>query len=159
MLMNTELCEKIAELQESLKDELQGHRIEDYFQVDFYSQVLTNEAIILYNTIIGGVNPSEVNGTKVQGINEYVNHYNHPGTKTKGAVRLPKLKMLYKQILSDRQTFSFVDAQFENDQEVLDEIRGLVFEIKRTILDDGAVNSLKVLFVQQIKAEFLNFVK
>lgn len=136
VIMESELRERVEELQEQLKEELNGHRIEDYFRPDFYSQLLTNEAITLYNTILGGKFLPD-GKTKVKGINEYVNLYQQK--------KLPKLKMLYKQILSDRKTLSFVEEQFKSDGELLREVRETVLRLKREFLDEDSENPLREL--------------
>ena len=58
-------------------------------------------------------------GYKIQGLNEYINLYNQTAKKEE---RIPKLKPLFKQILSDRSTASFIPDEFENDSEVLESI-------------------------------------
>lgn len=54
------------------------------------------------------------NGTKLQGINEKINLYCQ-----KNKLKLPRLEQLYKMILSDRETSSFVVDVIENDEELI----------------------------------------
>ena len=60
------------------------------------------------------------NEKKIQGLNEYINLYNQPKDKKN---KIPKLKPLYKMILSDRESVSFLAEKFENSQEVLKAIQ------------------------------------
>lgn len=54
---------------------------------------------------------------KIQGLYEYINLYNQK--QTDKSKRIPKLKILYKQILSDRENTSFSMEKFEDSQDVL----------------------------------------
>ena len=145
-IMESEMGEKITELQENLKEELGGHRIEDYFQPDFYSQLLTNEAIVRYNIILGGKFLPD-GKTKVKGINDYADSYQQR--------ELPKLKKLYNLILFDKKTFSFIEDRFKSDEELLNEIRETVSQMKHEFLDKDSKNSLRVL-MENISSYDLN---
>lgn len=72
----------------------------------------------MYNAIIGG-KVTQDQKVKIKGLNEYVNLYNQRHDQ-----RLPKLKPLYKQILSDRNVISWLPEHFNNDSEVLEAING-----------------------------------
>lgn len=114
---------KVPEMQEHFKtiaDELRSHLqvgndIDKMFNLRFFNKVLTQSQLDVYNAVIGG--KSEGN-KKIQGINEYVNLYNQQHKKA----RLPMLKLLYKQILSDRVAISWLQDEFDNDQDMLDTI-------------------------------------
>ena len=56
-----------------------------------------------------------MHGKKIKGLNEYINLYNQENPDKK----LPKLKVLYKQILSDKTTTSFKIDKIENDNELI----------------------------------------
>ncbi|MCQ2551285.1 MAG: type V CRISPR-associated protein Cas12a/Cpf1 [Clostridia bacterium] len=86
-----------------------------FYDVEFFNKCLTQEGIDKYNQFIGGFSLSA--GEKIQGLNECINEYCQ-----KNKVKLAKMKMLYKQILSDRETISFVLDAFDKDQDVLDAI-------------------------------------
>lgn len=88
--------------------------VEDVFTVDYFSFVLSQSGIDRYNSIIGGYTTTD--GKKIQGLNEYINPYNQKADKFN---RIPKMKMLFKQILSDRESLSFIPEQFESDDEML----------------------------------------
>ena len=108
-----------TELQKELESIIQVLTVEEMFQLDAFNETLTQRDIDRYNQLIGGYT-SEDGKVKIQGLNEYINLYNQ--TVKNKTERLPKLKPLYKQILSDRITASFIPEQFENDQDVLDSI-------------------------------------
>ncbi len=67
--------------------------------------------------MIGGYTCSD--GTKIQGLNEYINLYNQQVAKHEKSKRLPLIKPLYKQILSDKDSVSFIPKKFNSDNEVL----------------------------------------
>ena len=122
---------------------LNGTTLFDMFTVDYFNFVLPQYGIDRYNEIIGGYTTSD--NTKVKGINEYINEHNQTSQKSD---RIPKLKPLYKQILSDSESVSFIPAKFIDDNEVLSAINDFFNHdepekyksIKNTIED------LKVLF-------------
>lgn len=93
---------------------INGIKSRDIFYVDYFSFVLSQRGIDKYNSIIGGYTMSD--GRKIQGLNEKINLYNQTVTKEH---KIPKFKMLFKQILSDRESVSFIPEKFENDNEVL----------------------------------------
>ena len=68
--------------------------VKDILSVEYYNKTLTQNGIDVYNQIIGGY--TQEDGTKIKGVNEYVNLYNQTHDK-----KLPSLAKLKKQILSD----------------------------------------------------------
>lgn len=124
---NMDVFEKIAAsdvsknfdaLYKSMEEYLNVNHLKEMFQLDYFSMVLTQKQIDVYNSIIGGKTLDD--GTKIQGLNEYVNLYNQQQKdKTK---RLPKLKPLFKQILSERNAISWLPEEFENDNDMLQSI-------------------------------------
>lgn len=97
---------------------------EDIFCVDGFTYALCQDDIDKYNQVIGGY--SNADKTKIQGLNEKINLYNQP-IKDKSK-KLPLLKPLYKQILSERNTVSFIPEKFENDSAVLASIHNYFTE-------------------------------
>ncbi|MBU1167427.1 type V CRISPR-associated protein Cas12a/Cpf1, partial [Patescibacteria group bacterium] len=77
------------------------------------NRMLTQKQIDAYNLIIGGMTIQE-GERKIQGLNEYINLYNQKQNKKN---KMPKLKQLYKQILSDRESVSFLPDEFVDDAE------------------------------------------
>ncbi len=105
--------EKICsdELKENIKGAY-GLGLDEVFSIDYFNLCLSQKGIDKYNEIIGGYTIQC--GEKIKGINEYINLF---GQKEK--IKLPRMKMLYKQILSDRESFSFIPEQFGDDNETL----------------------------------------
>lgn len=99
---------------------LDPYSVEDLFKIEFYNFLLCEEGIQLYNTFLGGYINDE--GVKVQGLNEYINLFNQQLPKSEKNKRLPKLQILYKQLLADRTSMSFYESGYENDQEVIDSV-------------------------------------
>lgn len=97
---------------------LRVFNIEEMFNLEYFNETLSQAGIEVYNLVIGGY--SKNNGDKVKGINEYINLYNQKVDKNN---RIPKLRQLYKQILSDRLTGSFVLDNFNYDKELKDAIQ------------------------------------
>lgn len=87
--------------------------IADCFTLDYFNFVLTQKGIDAYNTIICG----DTGKTKRKGLNGYINEFNQ-----KSNVKLPKLKTLKKQILSEKEKKTFIPEEFESDEEVLNAI-------------------------------------
>ena len=94
-----------------------GRNIEDIFSVDYFEFVLAQSGIDVYNSMIGGYTCSDK--TKIQGLNECINLYNQQVAKDENSKRLPLIKPLYKQILSEKDSVSFIPEKFNSDNEVL----------------------------------------
>lgn len=113
------IAEHFAELYSKFEEYLNVSELGEMFRLDYFNIVLTQTQIDVYNAIVGGKTLED--GRKIQGLNEYINHYNQQ-QKDKSA-RLPKLKPLYKQILSDRNAISWLPEQFQSDEKVLEAIQ------------------------------------
>lgn len=107
----------ISNISVELEDVLQGTKLDEVFSLEYYNKILTQNGIEFYNTILGG--RTDDGKKKIKGINEYINLHNQKADKKE---RIPKLKPLFKQILSDRGTSSFVLDNFESDNELLETI-------------------------------------
>ena len=117
--------------------------VEDMFRLDFFNETLTQLGIDKYNSLIGGYTHEE-GKEKIKGLNEYINLYNQTAKKEE---RIPKLKPLFKQILSDRSSASFIPDEFKNDSEVLESIELFYQEVNEFVVNknvDGE-HSLKGL--------------
>jgi CRISPR-associated protein Cpf1 len=117
--------------------------VEDIFRLDYFNETLTQTGIDKYNALIGGYTPQE-GKEKIKGLNEYINLYNQSAKKEE---RIPKLKPLFKQILSDRSSTSFIPDEFKNDSEVLESIELFYQEVNEHVVNknvDGE-HSLKGL--------------
>ena len=129
-ISESEVAHRFPEIESAFSLYLNVEHIADMFHVDYFPVVLTQEQIDVYNNIIGG--KTEEDGTKIQGINEYVNLYNqhHPD------VKLPFLKPLYKMILSDKVALSWLPEEFENDEEMLTAINDFYKSVQPVIFGD-----------------------
>lgn len=94
-----------------------GRKIEDIFSVDYFDFVLAQSGIDIYNSMIGVYTCSD--GTKIQGLNKRINRYNQQVAKNEKSKRLPFMKPLRKQILSEKDSVSFIPEKFNSDNEVL----------------------------------------
>lgn len=113
-IAESEVAEYFADIEDAFSEYLNVEHISDIFRLDYFTESLTQEQIEVYNNILGG--RTEEDGTKIQGLNEYVNLYNQQH-KDKSQ-RLPLLKPLYKMILSDRVAISWLPEEFESDEEM-----------------------------------------
>lgn len=100
---NIETFDRIAGITE-LYDQTSSDA--EIFRLEHFSETLSQKQIDAYNSVMGRYNM-------------LINEYN----QTHKQSRLPKFKMLYKQILSDREHPSWLPEQFESDTAVLTAIR------------------------------------
>lgn len=121
----------IIHLQSVLQKKYAVDAVDSFFTLEGFSQVLTQSGIDIYNCILGGL--AQEDGVKIQGINECVNLYNQQMKDS--SKKLSKLKMLYKQILSDRESNSFVLEKFETDDAVLDAVRLFYEHLRESVLE------------------------
>ena len=117
-LDNIKTFEQIKGIEE-LQDKIQvlqtefDCNIDQVFTLEYYNHLVLQSGIEQYNAIVGGVSKQE--GEKVQGLNELINLYN----QTHKDQRLPKMQLLYKQILSDRQSLSWLPEEFTEDDNLV----------------------------------------
>lgn len=90
-----------------LADGLGEEEQDSLFIVETFNKTLTQDGIDTYNSQVGKINSS-------------INLYNQKNQKANGFRKIPKMKMLYKQILSDREG-SFID-EFQNDEALIDNV-------------------------------------
>ena len=113
IIAESEVSSHFSDIESAFSLYLNVEHIAEMFQLNYFSDTLTQEQIEVYNNIIGG--KTEKDGTKIQGINEFVNLYNQQHKEAK----LPLLKPLYKMILSDRIALSWSPDEFDNDKDML----------------------------------------
>ena len=113
IIAESEVSSHFSDIESAFSLYLNVEHIAEMFQLNYFSDTLTQEQIEVYNNIIGG--KTEKDGTKIQGINEFVNLYNQKHKEAK----LPLLKPLYKMILSDRIALSWLPDEFDNDKDML----------------------------------------
>ena len=120
-----EIQAKMGELYSNFAEYLNVESIQEMFQLNYYNMLLTQRQIDVYNAIIGGVN-------------EYINSYNQQHKDEK----LPKLKALFKQILSDRNAISWLPEELNSGQEVLNAIKDCYERLSENVLGDKVLKSL-----------------
>ena len=132
-----EIQANMKELYSNFAEYLNVESIQEMFQLDYYNMLLTQKQIDVYNAIIGG-KTDEDHDVKIKGINEYINLYNQQHKDEK----LPKLKALFKQILSDRNAISWLPEEFNSDQEMLNAIKDCYERLSENVLGDKVLKSL-----------------
>ena len=137
VIARPEIQANMEELYSDFSEYLNVESIQEMFQLDYYDMLLTQKQIDVYNAIIGGKTDDE-HDVKIKGINEYINLYNQQHKDT----RLPKLKALFKQILSDRNAISWLPEEFNSDQEVLNAIKDCYERLSENVLGDKVLKSL-----------------
>lgn len=125
----------ISDTEESLKAYLNGKKLKDIFNAESFNDVLSQSGIDFYNTIIGGV-AGEIGTEKVQGLNEKINLARQQLPDAEKNKLRRKMVVLYKQILSDRETASFITVGFEDDAEVYKSVK----DFKKDVLDNVVKN-------------------
>ena len=112
----------LSDAENELKDFLNGNSFADIFKLNAYNDVLTQSGIDFFNQVIGGIS-GEGGVKKTRGINEFSNLYRqqHPEFAQKRLAT--KMIPLYKQILSDRETKSFILESYSNDSQVQDSVK------------------------------------
>ncbi len=90
--------------------------LESIFEVTNFNHVLTQKGIEQYNLLITGYKEEE---KQIEGLNNYINKYNQQVDRSK---RIPKLNVLYNQVLASHQSFSFSLDSFNNDGELMESI-------------------------------------
>ncbi len=127
---------------------LYGIYVEDIFDIDYFNLALSQSGIEKYNGIIGGYTTSD--GAKIKGLNEYINLQNQQDK----SVKIPKLKILFKQILSDRQSVSYIPEKFSSDNEMLTVLREF-FDEKNNPDEDSFQEAIKK--IQILLSNIQNF--
>ena len=104
----------IKDTEESLKVFLGGKKLKDIFNAEGFNYVLCQTGIDFYNTVIGGI-AAEAGTEKIQGLNEKINLARQQLPETEKNKLRFKMTVLYKQILSDKETASFTPVGFEKN--------------------------------------------
>lgn len=144
------VSEHFVGLYSNFEEYLNVMNIAEMFRLDYFNIVLTQKQIDIYNYIIGGRTLDD--GTKIKGLNEYINLYNQQ-QKDK-SVRLPKLKPLYKQILSDRNAISWLPEQFESDEKALEAIQKAYQELDEQVFNRNKEGEHSLKELLQTLAEY-----
>ncbi|MBE5923848.1 MAG: type V CRISPR-associated protein Cpf1 [Lachnospiraceae bacterium] len=137
------LGDKIEKTLKEVNKHYELESIEELFELKGFNSVLSQKGIDMYNCIIGGF--SESDRVKVQGINETINLYNQQ-VNSKDNKKIPKCKSLFKQILSDRENISFIQDQFESDEEVVAAIYDFYDEMQTSLFENSDSLNIDELF-------------
>ena len=132
----SELASCFDELYHNFEEYLQVERLHDIFSLDYFNLLLTQKHIDVYNALIGG--KATETGEKIKGLNEYINLYNQRHKQEK----LPKFKMLFKQILTDREAISWLPRQFDDNSQLLSAIEQCYNHLSTYTLKDGSLKYL-----------------
>ena len=124
-IAESKVAAHFVDIEIAYQEYLNVEHINEMFSLDYFTDVLTQEQIDVYNSIIGG---RVEDGVKLKGVNEYVNLYNQQQKDRKK--RLPLLKPLYKMILSDKVAISWMPEKFESDDEMIEAINGLINDLQ-----------------------------
>lgn len=130
----------VSDAEKSLSKFLNGKKLKDIFEVDSFSLVLAQTGIDFYNTVIGGIS-AEAGAEKIQGLNEKINLARQQLPKEEQNKLRGKMTILYKQILSDRETASFIPEGFKSNSEVYESIKNFKVQIA-----DKCSEAIKNLF-------------
>ena len=137
-------CPEVIEMAaKELLPFLEGVMIDDIFTIDFYNSLLTQDGIDFFNQVLGGV--AEEGKQKYRGINEFSNLYRqqHPdvSAKKKALTMIP----LFKQILSDRDTLSYIPQQIESEHQLIELLNQFYSHIKAFDYNGKTVDVLSEL--------------
>ena len=139
------LSVELSELEKQFSDILDGKSLYEIFNIKNYTNCLTQTDIEKYNAIIGDV-ISTTGGRK--GLNQRINEYNQ-----KAKTKLKKFRQLYKQILSERKSLSWLPEKFENDNDLTNSIKEAYIETKPEI--ERFINICKNLRTYDINSIYI----
>ncbi|MCQ2561331.1 MAG: type V CRISPR-associated protein Cas12a/Cpf1, partial [Clostridia bacterium] len=128
------IVQQLQTAQTELADYILNGNLADMFALNAYELVLTQSGIDAYNTVIGGLKEGD---RKIQGLNEYINLYNQKNPNTK----LPKFKPLFKQILSDRVSASWLPESFESADDMLNAVNSFIEDAMSSNMFDNVVDA------------------
>ena len=130
-IKNCELKEILPNVMKDFKTFLDCNNIEELFSINYYNQVITQKQIDIYNLIIGGYFHEGKADVKIKGLNEYINLYNQKQTEKSN--KIPTFNTLYKQILSDRNSISWLPDEFESDNDLISSIKEYYTDVEDVI--------------------------
>ena len=123
--------EVISKIYNELEEIMQVENLKEMFELKYFNEVLTQKGIDIYNNVIGGF--SKEDGKKVKGINEYINEYKQKNPNDR---KISKMNILYKQILTDCETASFVIDSIDDDKEVVNILNDLSINMTENIMNN-----------------------
>lgn len=140
--------------EQELEEFLDGKSLREIFSIDNYNNALTQKDIEKYNVVIGGYTTKE--SIKVKGFNEVANLYLQQnkdcGMRKKDCQMIP----LFKQILSERSSLSFVIDIIEKDSQVIELINRFLQMIDEQHITDRTLNLIDSLEVSDYENVFIS---
>ena len=124
--------------------------LDDKFKPIYFRSLFTQSAIDEYAELLGG--KTEESREKSIGLNEKINLYRQKS----GLIRrdISEFTMLYKQILSDRESHSFIPDAFESDKEMftslaqyIEKANRLTSKLNKTLQKLQSANTDKIYLV------------
>ena len=146
--------EVIQQASEEMQPFLDGVMIDDIFSLDFYNSLLTQDGIDFFNRVIGGV--SEEGKQKYRGINEFSNLYRQQHKDLEGSRKAMTMIPLFKQILSDRETLSYIPVQINTEEELVASVCKFYEHITHFKRDGKTINVLNELVALLSKIDSYN---
>ena len=140
-IAQTSVAGHFVEIYNGSKEYLNVGSLEEVFQLDYFSDTMTQPHIEVYNSIIGKRVLED--GTEIKGINEYVNLYNQQQKDKRQ--RLPLLVPLYKQILSDREKLSWLAQEFDSDKKMLAAINETFIHLREILMGEDSESLRSIL--------------
>ena len=122
-----------SEVETQMKEELNGNKLKNVFSQSYFNNCLTQSGIDKYNAIVGG--KIDAKGNKIQGVNEKVNLFRQKNRLT--SKQAPGMARLYKQILSDRASASYLPEKFASANELIKSIREFYEETINAFMKDN----------------------
>lgn len=129
----------ILKIEEEFKEYLEGMPLNVFFSLYNFKNCLNQKGIDIYNLLIGGRSPD--GEKKIKGLNEYINELAQESENPK-LIRKLKLMPLYKQILSEKNSSSFIFEKIYDDRELIEKINNYNQEIENNDIS----NKIKSLF-------------
>lgn len=151
-------------IEKELKEEMDKKSLDEFFLLENYNYCLNQSGIENFNKVVGGKFIEE--GNKFKGINEYINDYafkqykdnGKPDKKLQKTIRALKMTDLFKQILSDTKSRSYVLEKFTDDKEVIEAIKyfteKVVFaEFDKNISNQSLFEKIKLLLQDKLNED------
>ena len=132
----------VSDTEKSLAEHLCGKKLADIFSPEGFNEVLSQSGIDFYNTVIGGIS-GEAGSEKTKGLNEHINLARQQLPDEQKKNLRGKMTVLFKQILSDRESASFIPVGFERSEDVYESVKAF----KEQTLDK-VIFDTKELFAQ-----------
>lgn len=135
-----------SEVETQMKIELNGNKLTDVCSLKYFNNCLTQSGIDRYNSIIGG--KTDDKGKKTQGVNEKINLFRQKNNLN--SKQAPVLAPLYKQILSDRSSSSYLPENFKS----ANELTGGIVEFYKDAVDSFLLNNKNVNLIDELETLF-----